>query len=724
MRVSRSLSHRGGAVAAALVAAAFASPAFAVNYVPQAIAQTGLSNQYGPALGSVVFDNAFGATALANGSPAINFLGEVLYQGVTNSSVTLATHLSSTGTPLEGTITYNNVQGMFLYRPSASGNTNVYQGGQAFPPPAYGAGVSTILASEESFSFISGYRAPAVSNLFTNYILNNASQHGVSEESTRAQLYNDRPDLGHFLSPGAVRDGYRSGANVTANSDDVIGSSINGIDLKYGNVASNNLRAMNNSGAYIQGAQFSANPIGASLPAFDSSVEFNTGGVLMNSGSGATQMVTRGSDWMLDAGAGGTVRLGSSGGSAPNGVVINDNNNWVQTWNALHGTAVLAASATTGPNANNSLIFSNRSGGTRTVDGTTGVGSLSGYNIIMRGGDVAPDASGSTATGINGLLRFRQSGNTVRTNNLNHVAFNASLNNPASFPNGTAAGQNNQSQSGTLIWTDAGTGTTHLLANAYAGNAVPTVWDRTGTTSGVAFVGSTWGAAGSTSFALGSFLLDGGDRVTFATSTALVGGDAVTLAEPGAPARSQALFQIGTDNKLRMIARNGDVAPGVSAALGSPLGSADHIYFSSGVTNGFTTNGLGQIAFVASLQAATSATGAIISSGAGRNNQAIFATDVDGSLRKILQLGDAWVGADGNTHYILSIGTLNASGGQDGLARSLSDQGDLTFNISFTDTLGGTTVDGSAVVVAHVPTPGALALLGLGGLIATRRRRA
>ncbi len=719
------MAPKGSIVAIAALAGLAASASAYVSYVPTSIAQTGTSGVLGPGMGAQTFDATL-ATSIFGWTPVINMGGDVLFIGVSD-------------TPNQFNPAAAKPQGAWRHA-NGGGNINLFLAGDAMPAAISGSGSNPVISNGNV-----GTGASYTTGNFQNGFMNNSGQYMVQNGSTRANLINTTPWLGTGTS---VRDGYRD--QVTpAFSDDAPGTSANASLLKYGNIGSNTTKWFNQGGHWAFNAQLSANPAGAaaSLPAYINTTsnsaptsDLNNGGLFLNTG-GVTQVASRSSDRLLDLDPTGNTKLGGSGGQAPGTVALNDNDHWVQVWNGTQGNNVYNTSgqAVTGStntvatnpnynptnvqvNTNNAVIISNRTGtASRTVDGMTGFASLSGLDVIARGGQVAADGAGSpNASGY----RIRQFTNTIGFNNNGRVAYGASINaaNGGGTTTANIAAYNTQ-VSGIGLYSDIGTGTIHLVGNTVMGGALPAVWDSTGTTSGVAWSGTTWGlSTATTSSPVSQWVLDGGDHITFSNSAAVTGGTDTGSIETGSPARSSGLFQVGPDGKLRLMAQTGQVAPGATSATGL---NADHIYFSSGVTSGFTANSLGQVAFVATLSApAATAPGAIVTSGGGINNRAVYASDLDGSLVKVMQLGQAWVDGLGITRYVLGFASgFSNTGGQDGKGVSFNDNGDLVFSIYYTNTQGTTTIDGAAVVVTHIPTPGTLALLGLAGVVAGRRRR-
>jgi hypothetical protein len=310
----------------------------------------------------------------------------------------------------------------------------------------------------------------------------------------------------------------------------------------------------------------------------------------------------------------------------------------------------------------------------------TGTGSLSNSTIlasdrggsfaaVARVGNAAPDAAGAPSANLYRTIATSAPG----FNDLGHVAFTGTLRDSAGVQ--TSAG---------ALFTDAGSGTLRLVAKA--GDAMPPVSSRTGAPL-TEFNGVTWGSI------FGNTLLNSSDEMLVA---------ATGLGNTGGTSNTGAMLLMDGAGAVEKIQRNGDVA-----IVGGAPGGTD-AFFSS--TSNVQLNALGQVAFMSNL------TGVGVSVGAG-NGLALWVSDVDGTLHKIARTSDSFEVAPGDVRTITNIGGLGTSGGQDGRPISLSDTGDLAFQLDFGDGSNG-------VFVVHVPEPslamsGAAALAGL----AVRRRR-
>ncbi len=311
-----------------------------------------------------------------------------------------------------------------------------------------------------------------------------------------------------------------------------------------------------------------------------------------------------------------------------------------------------------------------------TLQGTVNTGTGAGSNNVAivsnrngfveklaRVGDAAPDSSGNPSADL-----YRSFSNVgLGFNNAGRVVIQGTLRDAAGAQTSTGS-----------IFTDAGTGVMRQVARA--STALPSF---IGETPGE-FAGVTWGTPSNAPS------INASDTVVF------------TSALTGAPAGFGNLLLTmqnvaGTD-QYRRIARSGDVvAPG--AALNS--------FNSVGAT---AINVLGQLVF----QATLTGSGVTASS-----DSAIFGWDPTAGLIMVAREGDLLPNPLGpGTKTIASFGSMSpvGSGGEDGRVSNLASNGKLAFTVVFTD---GT----EAVCSAMIPAPGSLALLGLAGVVASRRRR-
>lgn len=155
---------------------------------------------------------------------------------------------------------------------------------------------------------------------------------------------------------------------------------------------------------------------------------------------------------------------------------------------------------------------------------------------------------------------------------------------------------------------------------------------------------------------------------------------------------------------LEVVARTGVMAAGTeSGTRFNALDSTDLVF-----------NDLGHVVFQSSL------TGDAVD---GSNNFGVWAY-VDGELHRVIRKGesiDVLTGSGVEQRTVAQISMLTESGGQDGLATSLADNGTLALQLGFSDGSSGIfTADLTAV-----PEPTSLTLLAIGGSgLLIRRRRA
>jgi MYXO-CTERM domain-containing protein len=315
----------------------------------------------------------------------------------------------------------------------------------------------------------------------------------------------------------------------------------------------------------------------------------------------------------------------------------------------------------TGVGSNSTAIVSNRGGS---------------FNVLARAGMIAPDANGDSTTGNanGGTDLYRSiSSSQIGFNNLGHVAFTSSLRNAGGTSTNTGA-----------LFTDVGGGPIRMIAKN--GATMPNIY-RYGDTSGVplaTFAGLNWGLQS------GITVINSRDNLLWSSSYG---------------ASQSGYFTYDAAGTFRNVVSGGDVATGAT----SPT-SGDTVKFSSlqGVP---AMNGLGQIVFTSILN---STLGGV--SGLNGNNSGLFAVDWDGSLMCIAQKGTLFHVGPGDDRTVSGFNFQSGIGGQDGHTVSLNDYGQFTFTLSFAD-------GSSGVFVTNIPAPGAATLLGLGGLVALRRRR-
>jgi hypothetical protein len=175
------------------------------------------------------------------------------------------------------------------------------------------------------------------------------------------------------------------------------------------------------------------------------------------------------------------------------------------------------------------------------------------------------------------------------------------------------------------------------------------------------------------------------------------------------PTNDSALWS-GPLDDLRMLAREGDVAPDVTD--GAKFASFVYPYLDD-----YSINALGQVAFLGNL------TGDGVTS---KNDQGIWATDYTGQLHLLAREGDSIEIFPDMFRTIAELDYASHSNNEDGRASGFNDLGQLVFRATFNDGTSGVFVSD----LVAVPEPESLALLSLGGvalvslkLRRTRRRR-
>lgn len=284
--------------------------------------------------------------------------------------------------------------------------------------------------------------------------------------------------------------------------------------------------------------------------------------------------------------------------------------------------------------------------------------------VIAREGWAAPDSTGAASAD-----EYRALGSSsIGFNDAGHVAFTSSLRNAA----GTQT-------FGSALFTDTGSGV--LRSVGRNGETAPAIQSN----NPGEFAGATWGF-------FSNVVLNGAGQVAFSTTLGNVpSGTGSTL------------ITMDTADNFTKVARQGEVA----IPDGAPLGG--DAFFTGFSSTAF--NSAGGMVFQATLN------GAGVFGGPGGNNSAMFAYTPEGGYCVIARTGTEFEVAPGDVRIVSSLGGLTTSGGEDGAAQSLNENGYFTFSLSFAD---GT----SGVFVTRIPAPGAAPLLALAGLAACRRRRA
>jgi hypothetical protein len=285
-------------------------------------------------------------------------------------------------------------------------------------------------------------------------------------------------------------------------------------------------------------------------------------------------------------------------------------------------------------------------------------------------------------------------GNAADMNNAGHVVYSAALNTSAgAVPTTGGTSAMFSDNTGTLRTVARGTVPTGPVNNLGAG----LIW------------GNTFGPG----------VINAADTIAF-TNSGMTGTDPITGATVTSAANS-GLFKMDAAGTFTKVMRSGDSAPAYAAVSGNPnpgqvVPGANPVF--SGVPSAFAMNAQGQTAFVATL------TGVGIFTGAVGNQTGLFVTDTDGTIYLVAQKNMLFHVGPGDDRIVSSAGLPNIglTGNQDGRTSALDDAGNLAFSLSFSDTTGGAATS-SGVFYMHIPAPSSAALLGMGGLLAARRRR-
>lgn len=299
-----------------------------------------------------------------------------------------------------------------------------------------------------------------------------------------------------------------------------------------------------------------------------------------------------------------------------------------------------------------------------------GVDATNGEGVWSEGsGTLAPVArSGSPAPGTTSGVNFRNfnfgvAEQRLALNSAGQTAFEATL-----------SGTDVNSFNNNGIWSE-GSGTLALVARE--GDHAP------GTPSGVIFRDSSNSSTGT----LRAFEQP---RINDAGQTAFLANIA-----DSAGARIGSGIWLADDGNLTLVARTGDLAPGMP----------DGVNFGGVPTYDFQLNNAGQIAFAASFT--------------GGNG--IWATDRSGDLQLVARTGDQLevVPGDFRTIAQFNFPLFGSTGNGDGRPSAFNNRGQLAFSVSFTDGTAGIFVSNRVAV----PEPSTLLLLCFGSLAMLRRRR-
>lgn len=196
-------------------------------------------------------------------------------------------------------------------------------------------------------------------------------------------------------------------------------------------------------------------------------------------------------------------------------------------------------------------------------------------------------------------------------------------------------------------------------------------------------------------------------------ATGLVSGTGGATGTDGAAlgtSNSGGLFTASATGQIRCVMQLGTAASQATGAIYSSFQS------------GFGFNNAGQAAWVSLLvddpAIATTDVWTDVTAPSGQfgNNLALYCTNTSGAIELVLRKNDVIEVTPGDFRRVRAFAVAAAAGAEDGRAEFLNDAGRLAVSVTFSDF-------SSAVLYYTVPTPGATALLGLGGLVAVRRRR-
>lgn len=164
----------------------------------------------------------------------------------------------------------------------------------------------------------------------------------------------------------------------------------------------------------------------------------------------------------------------------------------------------------------------------------------------------------------------------------------------------------------------------------------------------------------------------------------------------GSSTSSELVVTVNTAGVFTRVARTGDLA----VPLGPGVVSEIRMQSFSEIA----MNSVGQMLIRGSV------------TGNGAPGGALFAYDPVLGLRTIVYPRQNFEVAPGDVRIVSSISPIAPRGGEDGLARAISDTGIVAFRLTF---IGGST----GVFTAAIPTPGGAAVLCMSMVLAARRRR-
>lgn len=348
---------------------------------------------------------------------------------------------------------------------------------------------------------------------------------------------------------------------------------------------------------------------------------------------------------------------------------VNGNGRFIGHTLLQNGTGFVSSVAATGTGQ---AVISNRSGSVQ---------------ILARQGDAAVDETGASSS--TDFYRTITSTSDIGFNDAGHYTFEATRRNSA----GTQVG-------GTDIYADTGSGLRRIVTS---GGAMPSI----NRARGSEFTGVNWGS-------FNDVTLGGGGHIGLSAS-GLTGTGVTNNVNSGAVLRRE------TDGTFTRVLRQGDVLLSQAA---NPSLPSDVLY--SGIsTSGISVNRSGEMLFLASLS------GTNVNGGGFFNNTMLIGVDVFGNAVPLLRRGDLFdPGTGGGPLSIINISIPSGNGGQDGRALALNDMGEFVVSLDLgtyttaTSGAGTSSITYSGLFVFKgIPAPGASVLLGMGGLLAARRRR-
>lgn len=368
-----------------------------------------------------------------------------------------------------------------------------------------------------------------------------------------------------------------------------------------------------------------------------------------------------------DTGLGGGIRFATLTNTS---LSVNGTGRFIGHSLLQNGTGFVSSVATTGTGQ---TIISNRGGSVQ---------------ILARQGNAVVDETG--AVSATDVYRTLTSSSDIGFNNAGHYTFEASRRNSVG---GAQVG-------GTDMYADTGSGLRRIITS---GGALPSISRARGSE----FTGVNWGSSNDVT-------LGGGGHIGV-VALGLTGTGVTVNVNSGAILRRE------TDATYTRVLRQGDVLLSQAANPGLP----SDVAFSGLSGSSLSVNRWGEMLLLATL------TGTNVNDVGFFNNTMLIGVDIFGNAVPLLRRGDLFdPGTRGGPLSIISIGIPSGNGGQDGRALGLNDNGEFVVQLDLgTYTTASSGPGTSSVtytglfVFQGIPAPGASVLLGLGGLLAARRRR-